>query len=162
MIPMLGLLYCDKWTLNMNLENQTAGIKILANNIRKHAVKMTSLGGSSHIGSILSIADILAVLYGSILKQKSDNPKWSKRDRFILSKGHAGAGVYAALAERGFIPLEKLKTHCQDGSDLSGHVSHKGIPGVEVSTGSLGHGLQFLRAWLLLQKLIRKIIVFSF
>ena len=115
--------------------------KRLSNDIRKHAVTMTSLGGSSHIGSILSIADILAVLYGSILKYKSDNPKWVGRDRFILSKGHAGAGVYAVLAESGFISTDKLKTHYQDGSDLSGHVSHKGIPGVEFSTGSLGHGL---------------------
>lgn len=113
----------------------------LANNIRKHTVTMTSLGGSSHIGSILSIADILAVLYGSVLKYKSDNPKWEGRDRFILSKGHAGAGVYAALSESGFMSIDKLKTHYQDGSDLSGHVSHKGIPGVEFSTGSLGHGL---------------------
>ncbi len=115
--------------------------KQLANNIRKHAVTMTSLGNSSHIGSILSMSDILAVLYGSILKYKSDNPKWEGRDRFILGKGHAGAGVYAALAESGFMPVEKLKTHYQDGSDLSGHVSHKGVPGVEFSTGSLGHGL---------------------
>ena len=91
----------------MKLNNEIKSIKVLANNIRKHAVKMTSLGGSSHIGSILSIADILAVLYGSILSYRSNNPKWSKRDRFILSKGHAGAGVYAALAECGFIPLEK-------------------------------------------------------
>ena len=113
----------------------------LANNIRKHAVTMTSLGGSSHIGSVLSIADILAVLYGSTLKYNSNDPKWIDRDRFILSKGHAGAGVYAALAESGFMPLDKLKTHYQAGSDLSGHVSHKGIPGVEFSTGSLGHGL---------------------
>ena len=113
----------------------------LANNIRKHAVTMTSLGGSSHIGSILSIADILAVLYGSVLQVKAENPRWIDRDRFILSKGHAGAGVYAALAESGFISVDKLKTHYQDGSDLSGHVSHKGIPGVEFSTGSLGHGL---------------------
>ena len=102
---------------------------------------MTSLGGSSHIGSILSIADILAVLYGSVLKYKPENPKWKERDRFILSKGHAGAGVYAALAESGFIAKDKLNTHYQDGSDLSGHVSHKGIHGVEFSTGSLGHGL---------------------
>jgi len=115
--------------------------KQLANNVRKHAVTMTSLGGSSHIGSILSISDILAVLYGSVLKYKSDNPKWPGRDRFILSKGHAGAGVYAALAESGFLSKDKLNTHYQDGSDLSGHVSHKGIPGVEFSTGSLGHGL---------------------
>jgi len=115
--------------------------KLLANRIRKHAVSMTSLGGSSHIGSILSIADILAVLYGSILNHRADEPKWSDRDRFILSKGHAGAGVYATLAEMGFMPIDKLKTHYQDGSDLSGHVSHKGIPGVDLSTGSLGHGL---------------------
>ena len=116
-------------------------IKKLANNIRKHAVNMTSTGGSSHIGSILSIADILAVLYGSVLNYKADNPKWQSRDRFILSKGHAGAGVYAALAESGFMSVDKLKTHYKNGSDLSGHVSHKGIPGVEFSTGSLGHGL---------------------
>ena len=115
--------------------------KVLANKIRKHALHMTSSGGSAHVGSILSIADILASLYGSILSIDSKNPLWKNRDRFILSKGHAGAGVYAALAESGFMPVEKLKTHYQDGSDLSGHISHKGIPGVEFSTGSLGHGL---------------------
>jgi transketolase len=116
-------------------------INLLANKIRVHAVNMTSSGGSSHVGSVLSIADILATLYGSILSVDSKNPLWKDRDRFILSKGHAGAGVYAALAESGFFPIEKLKSHYQDGSDLSGHVSHKGIPGVEFSTGSLGHGL---------------------
>ena len=120
---------------------RTDELKLLATRIRKHAVSMTSLGGSSHIGSVLSIADILAVLYGSILNYRADEPKWIDRDRFILSKGHAGAGVYATLAEVGFMPTDKLKTHYQDGSDLSGHVSHKGIPGVDLSTGSLGHGL---------------------
>jgi transketolase len=120
-----------------NFEN----LKQLALKIRKNAVNMTSAGGSSHIGSILSIADILAVLYGSVMSYKADEPKWQGRDRFILSKGHAGAGVYAALAESGFFSVDKLKTHYKDGSDLSGHVSHKGIPGVEFSTGSLGHGL---------------------
>ncbi len=113
----------------------------LAKKIRKHAINMTSVGGSSHIGSILSIADILSVLYGSVMDYKANEPKWQNRDRFILSKGHAGAGVYAALAESGFMSVDKLKTHYQDGSDLSGHVSHKGVPGVEFSTGSLGHGL---------------------
>ena len=131
-------------------------IEQLANNIRKHAVTMTSLGGSSHIGSILSIADILAVLYGLILKYNAKEPKWIDRDRFILSKGHAGAGVYAALAECGFMPLDKLKTHSQDGSDLSGHVSHKGIPGVEFSTGSLGHGLPVASGMALAAKLNKK------
>ncbi len=116
-------------------------LKQLSNKIRKHAVKMTNLGESSHIASVLSMADIVAVLYGSVMSYKSDEPKWAKRDRFILSKGHAGAGIYAVLAECGFISIDKLNTHYQDGSDLSGHVSHKGIPGVELSTGSLGHGL---------------------
>ena len=115
--------------------------ELLAKQIRIHALQMTRLGKSSHIGSNLSIADILAVLYGSILQYNSNNPKLENRDRFILSKGHAGAALYATLAECGFMPLEKLKTHCQNGSDLSGHISHKGIPGVELSTGSLGHGL---------------------
>jgi len=113
----------------------------LAKHIRIHALNMTSRGGSSHIGAALSAADLLAVLYGQILRVKPDNPHWEARDRFILSKGHAGAAVYATLAECGFFPVNQLETHYQNGSKLSGHVSHKGIPGVELSTGSLGHGL---------------------
>ncbi len=115
--------------------------RALAKKIRIHALHMTSRGGSSHIGSVLSMADIVAVLYGGVLRVDPKDSKWPARDRFILSKGHAGAGVYAALAERGFMPVEKLKTYYQDGSELCGHVSHKGVPGVELSTGSLGHGL---------------------
>jgi transketolase len=125
----------------------------LAKRVRLHALHMTSKGGSSHIGSILSIADIMAVLYGKILNVKPDQPKWEDRDRFILSKGHAGAAVYATLAECGFMPIEKLATHYQDGSDLSGHVSHKGVPGVEFSTGSLGHGLSVAAGMALSAKL---------
>ena len=79
-----------------------------------HAVKMTNLGASSHIASILSMADILAVLYGEVLRYKPEEPKWTGRDRFILSKGHAGAGVYATLAESGFFPVEKLHTQDQE------------------------------------------------
>lgn len=109
--------------------------------IRRHAVNMTHLGKSSHVGSVLGLADILAVLYGEVMALDPADPRWANRDRFILSKGHAGAGVYAALAERGFMPVEQLRTHYQNGSKLSGHVSHKGVPGVEFSTGSLGHGL---------------------
>jgi transketolase len=124
-----------------DVERPDADTAQLAGRIRQHALRMTSTGGSSHIGSILSMADLLAVLYGAILRVDPSNPRWPQRDRFILSKGHAGAGVYAALAEAGFFSVEKLRTHYQDGSDLSGHVSHKGIPGVELSTGSLGHGL---------------------
>ncbi len=102
---------------------------------------MTQRGKSSHVGSVLSMADIVAVLYGRILRKQPDQPHWPERDRFILSKGHAGAGVYAALAETGYFPVDWLKNHCAPGSKLCGHVSHLGIPGVELSTGSLGHGL---------------------
>lgn len=115
--------------------------RTLALSIRRDAVRMASSGGSSHVASALSCADILSVLYTDVLKVDPANPSNPDRDRFILSKGHAGSALYAALAERGFMPRERLCTHCQDGSLLSGHVSHKGIPGVEVSTGSLGHGL---------------------
>lgn len=104
-------------------------------------MRMTSLGGSSHIGSILSMADVLGVLYGGVMHVDPADPRAPDRDRFILSKGHAGAGVYAALAERGFFEVARLDAHYQDGSVFSGHVSHKGVPGVELSTGSLGHGL---------------------
>ena len=113
----------------------------LAKNIRISAINMVNKGGSSHIGSVLSIVDILAVLYGSVMSYNSKKPNSESRDRFILSKGHAGAGVYAALAEVGFFDKSELLSHCQNGSKLSGHVSHKGVKGVEFSTGSLGHGL---------------------
>ncbi len=101
---------------------------------------MTHLSGGSHIGAILSVADIMAVLYADVLNVVCNAPAKADRDRFILSKGHAGASVYAALAESGFFPVEELKTHYQNGSRLSGHVSHH-LPGVDLSTGSLGHGL---------------------
>jgi transketolase len=87
------------------------------------------------------MADILAALYGAVLNVRPDDPRWTDRDRVILSKGHAGSAMYAALAESGFFDRSLLGQHCADGSILSGHVSHKGVPGVEFSTGSLGHGL---------------------
>lgn len=114
--------------------------KQLAWKIRRHGIEMTHLSGGSHIGAILSVADIIAVLYSDVLNFDPQNPKWDKRDRFILSKGHAGASIYAALAESGFFAVDELKTHYQNGSRLSGHVSHH-VPGVDLSTGSLGHGL---------------------
>ena len=112
----------------------------LAWRIRRHGIEMTHLSGGSHIGAILSVADIIAVLYAYVMKYDPENPQWDGRDRMILSKGHAGASIYAALAESGFFPVEELKTHYADGSRLSGHVSHH-VPGVDFSTGSLGHGL---------------------
>lgn len=113
----------------------------MAQSVRIHALRMTSAGGSAHVGAVFSMADIITTLYGGVMRLDPASPKHPERDRFILSKGHAGAGVYAVLAERGFFPTEWLSRHYQDGTNLSGHVSHKGIPGVELSTGSLGHGL---------------------
>jgi len=101
---------------------------------------MANRARTSHIGSCLSCADILAVLYGKVMKYRTQEPEWESRDRFILSKGHAGSALYATLAECGFFPVEKLETHCRSGSELLGHVSHL-VPGVEASTGALGHGL---------------------
>ncbi len=108
--------------------------------IRRHGIEMTHISHGSHIGSILSVADVVSVLYNDVANITPENLKDDNRDRIVLSKGHAGAAIYAALAEKGFFPVEELKTHYADGSRLSGHVSHKGIPGVEISTGSLGHG----------------------
>ena len=108
--------------------------------IRRHGIEMTHLSGGSHIASVMSVADIIAVLYADILEYDPARPEWDGRDRFIMSKGHAGAAVYAALAESGFFDVGELRSHYADGSRLSGHVSHY-IPGVDFSTGSLGHGL---------------------
>lgn len=86
------------------------------------------------------MADLLAVLYGRVLRVDARRPDWPDRDRFVLSKGHACAALYATLAEAGFMPVQLLSTFYTDGTKLAGHVT-TGAPGVEVSTGSLGHGL---------------------
>ena len=114
----------------------------LARGIRRHALEMVHAANASHIGGVLSMADALAVLYADVLRVRPNEPQWPDRDRFILSKGHCCAGVYAALALRGFFPLDELKSYGRDGSRLMTHISHK-VPGVEFSTGSLGHGLPF-------------------
>ncbi|MGH7524358.1 MAG: transketolase [Gemmatimonadales bacterium] len=118
-----------------------AASRSLARRIRIHSLRMTTAAQSSHIASALSIADIVAVLYQGVLRIKPDDPAWNARDRFIISKGHAGVAIYAVLAESGFFPIESLGRYCQDGSPLVGHLAHRGVPGVELSTGSLGHGL---------------------
>jgi transketolase len=104
------------------------------------ALQMVARAKAAHIGTCLSIADLLAVLYGKILRVDPARPTWADRDRFILSKGHGAAILYAALAERGFFGVEELEGYCRDGSPFTGHVSHH-VQGIEVSTGALGHGL---------------------
>jgi transketolase len=118
----------------------TGQVRELARSLRADVVRMISGSRSAHVASSLSIADIIAVLYGGILRVDSKRPEWPDRDRLIVSKGHAAAVVFAALAEVGFIPHDELKTYAHDGGRLFGHVT-TGVPGVELSTGSLGHGL---------------------
>jgi transketolase len=112
----------------------------LALNIRLRALQMIHSAGSSHVGSSLSMADILAVLYSGVMNVSPATVNSRDRDRFILSKGHACAGLYAVLAERGFFPVAWLDTFYQNGSKLAGHATTS-VPGIDVSTGSLGHGL---------------------
>jgi len=102
---------------------------------------MVSRSNSSHIGTVFSCTEVLACLYGSVLRVRPDEPDWIARDRFVMSKGHGAAGLYAALALRGFFPRQRLDEFCVDGGTLYGHVTHRGVPGVDVSTGALGHGL---------------------
>lgn len=116
-------------------------LKTIATNIRKDIIEEIYLAKSGHPGGALSIADILTVLY---FNQMNINPKEAKsnlRDRIILSKGHASAALYATLAERGFFKKEELKTFRKFGSKLQGHPDMEKIPGIDMSTGSLGQGL---------------------
>lgn len=115
--------------------------KEFARRIRVDILKMVHAAKASHVGSALSCADIMAVLYHDILHIDPACPTDPDRDRFILSKGHASTAVYATLANAGFFPHELLDTYCHNGSPFAGHVHHHGVPGVEISTGSLGHGL---------------------
>jgi transketolase len=121
-------------------DTTTADYQASATKIRAHVLRMIHQAKSSHVGSALSIADLLAVLYGGILHVDPAHLQSLSRDRFILSKGHACAAVYAILAECGFFPKEWLDTFYLDGSHLPGHITHS-VPGVEASTGALGHGL---------------------
>jgi transketolase len=118
------------------MRRSVAELESIARTLRAHAVRMVYHARASHLGGCLSIADILACLYWDTLR--IDHAE--RRDRFILSKGHGAAILYAALAERGFFPVEELATYCALNSRLTGHVT-SGVPGVELSTGSLGHGL---------------------
>lgn len=114
----------------------------LARQARCHALQMVARARASHVGGALSMADLLGVLYTDILRFRPDDPAWPERDRFLLSKGHSCTSLYATLALRGCFPVAELETYGADGSRLMSHISHK-VPGVEFSTGSLGHALPF-------------------
>lgn len=115
-------------------------LRDLAKRLRSHVLRMTSSAHSAHVGSSLSAADVFAVLYGSVLRFDPNRPHWPDRDRLIVSKGHAAAVTYAALSEIGVFGIDELAGYGRNGGRLFGHVTSE-VPGVELSTGSLGHGL---------------------
>ena len=113
----------------------------IAKEIRIEVVKSIYRAGSGHLGGSLSAADLLTALYFEKLRVRPEEPNWQGRDRFILSKGDAGPALYATLAMRGFFPVKELETLRKIGSKLSGHPACFKTPGVEMTSGSLGHGL---------------------
>ena len=116
-------------------------LKLKALNVRKGIIEGTFNAKSGHPGGSLSIADILTYLYFKEMKVDTANPKWEGRDRLVLSKGHAAPALYSVLAERGFFPVEDLKTLRKSDSYLQGHPNMNYVPGVDMSTGSLGQGI---------------------
>lgn len=121
--------------------NDSTSLKKISTKLRRDVIAMSFHGRIGHVGSCLSMIDILTALYFRVLRVDPLKPLWRDRDRFVLSKGHAVAALYAALANRGFFPVETLKSYVQNGSSLPGHPEIQCVPGVEITSGSLGHGL---------------------
>ncbi len=116
-------------------------LEIIANKVRKNALKAVFTPQSGHPGGSLSIADVLTYLYFEVMNIDPKNPKNPDRDRFVLSKGHTAPALYSVLAQRGFFPEADIETFRKTGSYLQGHPDMKGVPGVDMSTGSLGQGI---------------------
>lgn len=131
-------------------------LSIIANKVRKHALTAVYSANSGHPGGSLSIADLLALLYFEKMNIDPKNPKMDTRDRFVLSKGHTAPALYGVLAERGFFPTEDIKTFRKTGSYLQGHPDMKHIPGIDMSTGSLGQGVSAAGGMALAAKLDNK------
>jgi transketolase len=123
------------------LRNSTPPLDERSLYLRRLTVKALAGGGRGHIGSTLSLIEIFRVLFDDILKYRPQEPNWPDRDRCILSKGHGCLALYALLADKGFFPLSELETFCRKDSILGGHPEAGKVPGVEASTGALGHGL---------------------
>jgi transketolase len=135
------------WAFHFNQWDQVSGevriaqVQTLARQIRVRVLLSIQRAGLGHIGGDFSVADILATLYGDVLRVDPMNPTWPERDRLILSKGHCAAALYSALAYRGFFAVTALETFMAPLSPLNGHPDRKKVPGVETNTGPLGHGL---------------------
>ena len=129
--------------MNKSKENPIKKISLFALNLRKKILDMSLIAGadSSHFGGALSIVEIISVLFSDVMKINREDPLWSERDRFILSKGHACLAYYAALSEVGYISSEELQTFEKNESNLLGHPVINKKLGIEFSNGSLGMGL---------------------
>jgi transketolase len=128
----------------------------IARRLRQHIIEMTCAAASGHPGGSLSAADIITVLYFHKMRHNPKDPGWPDRDRFVMSKGHAAPVLYAALAEAGYFPVKYLKTLRKIGSSLQGHVDMLALPGIEMSTGSLGQGLSAANGMALAARLDKK------
>lgn len=131
-------------------------LSIIANRVRKHALTGIYNAQSGHPGGSLSVADVLTYLYFDVMNIDPKNPKMADRDRFVLSKGHTAPALYATLAERGFFPIEDVYTLRRADSYIQGHPDMKNIPGVDMSTGSLGQGVSVAGGMALAAKLDNK------
>ena len=131
-------------------------LQILACKVRMGIIESTHSAKAGHPGGSLSAADLFTYLYFQELKVDPKNPQWEDRDRFVLSKGHTAPGLYAALAHRGFFPVEDLITLRHTGSYLQGHPNMRTVPGVDMSTGSLGQGISTAVGMALSGKLQKK------
>lgn len=125
----------------MLTEKRVEELEKFATDIRIQTIRQMKTRGFGHMGGAMSICDLLSVLYGEQMKYDADNPEWEERDWLICSKGHAGPAVYAALALKGFFPMDWLDTLNQPGTRLPSHCDHSKTPGIDVTTGSLGQGL---------------------
>ncbi len=121
-------------------QKEVRELKALAVRIRMALVEAIHSIGSGHVGGALSIADVLAVLYGREMNIRPEDPQWPDRDYLVVSKGHAGPAIYGTLALKGYFPYEELKTLNQGGTRLPSHCDRNKTPGVDVTTGSLGQG----------------------
>jgi transketolase len=117
------------------------GLDARSLDLRRLVVRALEGGGRGHIGSSMSLVEILRVLYDDVLRFRPTDPRWAGRDRMILSKGHGCLALYALLADKGFFGVDTLDTFCRRDSILGGHPEAGKVPGVEASTGALGHGL---------------------
>ena len=136
--------------------HESTGLDSVSKNHRRLILEILEKSGRGHVGAALSVMEIVRVLYNDILRYKPQEPKWPDRDRFIFSKGHGCLALYVMLAEKGFFPRDELFRACRFGSMLGGHPESRKTPGVEASTGALGHGLSIGVGCALVARLDRK------